>query len=401
MVRNMGAQIPESEFDDRLEAVRHEISASGADAGVWFDSTSIEYLTGYHHLRTERPVALAVTDDEIEITVPKLELARAEAVSPIDAVHQYFDYPGGDPIEVITEMLRGLGVESVAADREWVSMNPERGVSSFSESVPVEPQAWVDWMRSRKSDVELDLIRESARWSDLALRYLASFAGESQAHPITSGLGAATEASRIMLNTLGDEYVARTRVNGPAYAGFISEHDTALPHGYSSNRRLDEGDILIAVGGANVDGYHSEIQRTMFIDDPDDEHVHYYELMTAAQEIAFDALAPGVPVSYVDQQVWEFFDEQGVADLVYHNVGHGIGLSHDEWPYVDRSSDVEITPGHVYVIEPGLYTDDYGYRHSDTIAVTDDGIERLSAYPRDLESNIIRIGETAVDHDHH
>jgi Xaa-Pro aminopeptidase len=180
-------------------------------------------------------------------------------------------------------------------------------------------------------------------------------------------------------------------------AGYITGEQTALPHGHTANRRIQEGDVLVTGASANVDGYHSELERTMFVGDPTDEQAHYFELMLEAQTIAIDALGPGVSISYVDEQVWDYFEEQGVSDLAQHHVGHNIGLGGHEPPYIDRGwddhvdeGDAEMEPGHVYTIEPGIYTDTDGYRHSDTVAVTEDGTEMLTYFPRDLESNVIR-----------
>jgi Xaa-Pro aminopeptidase len=121
--------------------------------------------------------------------------------------------------------------------------------------------------------------------------------------------------------------------------------------------------------------------------------------MLEAQTLAIDALGPDVPVAHVDQVVWDYFEEQGVTDLAQHHVGHNIGLGAHEPPYLDRGwgaydhveeGDDVIQPGQVYTLEPGLYMDEYGYRHSDTVAVTEDGTETLTTFPRDLESNTIR-----------
>src|SRR6056297_2169155 len=114
----MPTRVPDSEFQDRLAAVRDRIAETDADAGIWFGATSIEYLTGFGHIQTERPVVLAVTDDSVAITVPRLEVERVETNPRIDAVHHYFDYPGGAPIRVAVEMLDGLDVEHVITDAD-------------------------------------------------------------------------------------------------------------------------------------------------------------------------------------------------------------------------------------------------------------------------------------------
>ncbi len=383
-------EVPASEFDERLAAVRDRIGDAEADAAAWFGATSIEYLTGFDHIQTERPVLLAVTQDRVEVTVPRLEVERAQAVDHIDAVHHYFDYPQGDPLETAVGMLQELGVERVAADADGAPGTMGYEGPALSEYLEVDTQDWVKYMRYAKSDTEVALIRESARWGNLAHRYLADHV-EVGAHPATVSQRASMEGSRAMLDTLGDRYVPRTRGDGPVHAGFISGPQSALPHGHTANRRLQEGDVLVTGASATVDGYYSELERTMFVGEPTDRQRHYFDLMLAAQETAFEAMGPGVPVADVDQAVWDFFESEGITDLAQHHVGHNIGLGGHEPPYIDRGNDEVMEPGHVYTIEPGIYTDDAGYRHSDTVAVTEDGIEFLTFFPRDVEGNTIRI----------
>ena len=391
----MATKLPESAFTDRLAAVRDRLADTDADAATWVGATAIEYLTGFHHIQTERPVVLAVTDDRVEITVPRLEVERVEPNPRIDAVHHYFDYPGGEPVSVAVEMLDGLGVGAIAADADGPPGVMGYEGPAFSEYLDVDTQSWVDRMRWAKSDAEVDLIRESAKWANLGHRYLADFS-EPGAHPATVSQRASTEASRAMLDALGDNYSVRVRGDGPVHAGYISGEETALPHGHTPNERLSEGDVLVTGATANVDGYRSELERTMFVGDYSDEQEHYFELMLEAQTLAIDALGPGVPVAEVDRVVWDYLEEQGVTDLAQHHVGHNIGLGAHEPPYIDRGwderydgDDAVMRPGHVYTIEPGLYTDEYGYRHSDTVAITESGTERLTNFPRDIDSNVV------------
>ncbi|MDL5361659.1 Xaa-Pro peptidase family protein [Halalkalicoccus sp. NIPERK01] len=399
----MPTRLLDEEFDARLASVRERIAASDADAGVWFDATSIEYLTGFAHVQTERPVVLGVAPEACAITVPRLEVERCEGNPRVDRVHDYFDYPGGKPIETVAEMLRGMGAGSVLADADGAPGVMGYEGPPLSEVVEVETQSWVPRMRWRKSAAEIDLIRESATWANLGHRYLADFT-EPGAHPATVSQRASMEASRAMLDALGDRFVERVRASGPVQAGYISAHETALPHGHTPNQRLREGDVLITGATANVDGYRSELERTMFVGEPTDEQAHYFELMLEAQDIAIEALGPGVPLADVDEAVWSYFEEQGITDLARHHVGHNIGLGAHEPPYIDRGwaahcgsettsydeSDATMRPGHVYTIEPGIYTEEAGYRHSDTIAITEEGIEPLTYFPRDLEANVVR-----------
>jgi Xaa-Pro aminopeptidase len=259
-------------------------------------------------------------------------------------------------------------------------------------------------MRWSKSDAEVDLVRESARWANLAHRYLADYT-EVGAHPATVSQRASMDGSRAMLDALGPDYVPRSRGDGPVHAGYITGEQTALPHGHTANRRLEPGDVMITGATANVDGYLSELERTMFLGEPSEEDRQYFELATEAQQLAIDALGPGVEIAYVDEVVTEYFEEHGVSELAKHYVGHNIGLGGHEPPYIDEgwgrhceseateydADDATMDPGMIWTIEPGLYTEEAGYRHSDTVAITEDGIDRLTPYPRSLEENTIRV----------
>ncbi|MFW5956626.1 MAG: M24 family metallopeptidase [Halorhabdus sp.] len=384
----MPTSVPASEFQDRLGTVRDRIAEEPVDGGVWFDATSIEYLTGFHHIQTERPVALVVTGERVAITVPRLEVERVAPNPRIDEVYRYFDYPQGRPVQTVAGMCEDLGATAVLVDSDGAPGVMGYEGPPLSDFLEVEEATPVPAMREAKSDVEVALIRESARWANLAHRYLADYT-EVGAHPVTVSQRASMEGSRAMLDALGSEYAVRTRGDGPVTAGYISGDETALPHGHTPNERLERGDVLITGATATVDGYYSELERTMFVGEVSDDHRHYFEIMLEAQAVAFDAMGPGVSVSTVDDAVWAYFKEQGVTDLARHHVGHNIGLDGHEPPYIDRGNDAVMEPGHVYTIEPGLYTEDAGYRHSDTVAVTDDGIEFLTYYPRDLESNVI------------
>ncbi|XVH33174.1 M24 family metallopeptidase (plasmid) [Haloferacaceae archaeon DSL9] len=390
-----------AEFESRIARVRDQLAIDDADALCLFSATSIEWVAGFSHLQTERPVCLAITSDAVEVTVPRLERDRAADVEQIDTVHYYYDYPGGGdhypyhpsqtPEETIATMLDELGAETACAD-----MNGAPSYWGYSgppleelANVDVETVDWITEWRKTKSDAEIDLIMESGKWGNLAHRYLAEYA-EPGRHELWVAKRASLDASMAMLDTLGDEYDSHLRGGFPASCGFLSGPNTALPHGLTENRRLREGDVLITGASANVGGYKSELERTMFIGEPTDDQRHYFELMLEAQTIAINESGPGVPCSHVDQVVHDYLNEQGVLEYAQHHTGHNLGMEGHEREFIDRGSEEIMRPGHVYSLEPGIYLpDEAGYRHSDTIVITDDGIEMVTYYPRDLESNII------------
>ncbi|MGB9954722.1 M24 family metallopeptidase (plasmid) [Haloarcula marismortui] len=398
--------VPTREFESRLGNVREKLSAVEADGLCLFSAVNIHWLTGFDHLQTERPVCLLVTQDAVQITVPRLERdhAASDQFPVIETVHNYYDYPGGTtdsttyyqhsqltPEAAISEMLEEAAVEAVVADSDgapayWGYQGP--ALSDFAD-VAVEPVDWIRDFRTRKSPVERDLLRESATWGNLAHRALEGYI-EPGRHELWPAKKASLDASMAMLDALGPEYDSHLRGDFPAAAGFLSGPNTALPHGLTENRRLERGDILITYATSNVGGYMTELERTMFVGEVSDTHRHHFEQMLEMQTLAIERCGPGVPVCEVDQAVHDYCNEQGLLDYTQHHTGHNIGLEGHERDFIDRGSEVTMQPGHVYTIEPALFVPDVGgYRHSDTVLITEDGVERLTYYPRDLESNVI------------
>jgi Xaa-Pro aminopeptidase len=201
------------------------------------------------------------------------------------------------------------------------------------------------------------------------------------------------EAARAMWDTLDSRYIPRTGIyfEGPTHTGLHSAEQTAEPHPYPTNRPLQEGDVIVTAAEANVDGYLSEIERTMFLGEPSDEQCHYFDVMLEAQTTAIETAGPGVQYAEVAQSVWDYLTEQGLEERAFHHVGHGLGMGSHEPPYVDRGTETTMQPGHVFTVEPGIYVEEVGgFRHSDPVVVTEDGTELLNYWGRDLDSNIVR-----------
>ncbi len=148
--------------------------------------------------------------------------------------------------------------------------------------------------------------------------------------------------------------------------------------------------MLVTGASAPVWGYLSELERTMVIGEPTPEQERMFGHMKAVQEVAFEAIRPGAKCSEVDMAVRTYFAQHDLFAHWRHHTGHAIGLRYHEGPFLDSGDPTEIRPGMVFTVEPGLYAPELGgFRHSDTVLVTDDGIEILTYYPRDLASLII------------
>jgi Xaa-Pro aminopeptidase len=128
----------------------------------------------------------------------------------------------------------------------------------------------------------------------------------------------------------------------------------------------------------------------MFMGEPSDRQKKLFEAMIAAQSAALKAAEPGVRCAVLDEASKSAFKDHGFLDLVRHHTGHGLGMEGHERPFLDIGSEDVLQPGMIFSCEPGIYERGLGgFRHSDTFVVTEDGIEVLTEYPREIENLII------------
>ena len=358
---------------------------------VLFDQAYIQYYLGFNFLSNERPVVVVV-GDELTAFVPRFEVERTEEEGHFDRVESYPEYPGPEhPMRLLAKLLDG----DVAADQDGYSGILGYEGPALSEvtgrNVPTLAPFIESCMR-RKSPAEIELIRESARWCEHAHRLLQEYsvAGATEAE---ASLRAGHEATLAFLEAAGSDYAGQLGSQDGVTAGYRGQigRRSAWAHAVAHNIRFEPGDMLVSETAAPVWGYNAELERGMVVGEPTDEQRRLHEHTVALQQVAFDAFKPGIACAGVDQAAFDYLDEHGIRDLWRQHTGHGIGLRNHEAPFLDVGDHTPIEPGMVFTIEPGVYKEGLGgFRHSDTVVVTEDGIEILTDYPRDLESLTIR-----------
>lgn len=368
----------------------------GVDALVLFDEQYVQYYTGFVYSSTERPIGLVILrGGERTLFVPRLELEHAEQASVADAVLSYPEYPGErHPMLLLADHLRALGVKRVGVDHDGYPVVAGYQPFPLSRELPVElvsPQ--IDLQLALKSEHELALIRESIYWGDVAHELLQRYTRPGLSESEVVGR-ACREATELMRAARGGQYRQVNRwISGALaiYRGQIGPH-SALPHALTNDAVFEVGHTLVTGAGADVFGYLSELERTMFIGEPSPEQRRYFDHMLNLQEIAFEAMAPGVPCAEVDRAVRAYYEREGLWDGWRHHVGHSLGQRIHESPFLDIGDETLLQPGMVFSIEPGIYVPGLGgFRHSDTVMVTDSGIELMTYYPRGLEALIIPV----------
>jgi Xaa-Pro aminopeptidase len=381
--------------DELLEGVR----ADGLSGVVLFDPYYVLYYAGFAFVPTERPIAHVLTaEGERGLVVPRLEVEHAEAKATLDRVEHYLEYPGDPRAEtVLAKTLDDMGVAGkVGADQDgypWILGYRGPALSELSGAEVVRISERIETQMAVKSQAEVALIRESVRWGNLAHTLLQRYTrpGVTETEVSTR---ASDEATFAMLDAIGPIYRAQSFGSSGAHAGYRGQigRNAAIPHALAGNIAFRAGDVLVTGASAPVWGYLSELERTMFVGEPTPDQERMFEHMKAVQEVAFEAIRPGARCSEVDMAVRGYFAQHDLFPYWRHHTGHAIGLRYHEGPFLDSGDETEIRTGMVFTVEPGLYDPGLGgFRHSDTVLVTGDGIELLTYYPRDLASLTIPV----------
>jgi Xaa-Pro aminopeptidase len=399
---NSSLRITRDEFHGRAQTLLAHIREQGLAGVVLFDSTNILYLAGFAFIPTERPIVYVLsTEGEQAMYVPRLEVEHVQAETAVDRVAHYPEYPGDPhPMAGFKQMLAEMGLLSpgsrLGADQDgypWIFGYEGPTLSELTGLPFANVQALLNRMQAIKSAAELALIRESCKWAHLAhvllQRYTAVGVSETAA-----SLRASDEATLVMMDTIGPLYRAQSMWSSGPSAGYRGQigRNAAIPHALANNITFQPGDVLVTGAGCPMWGYNSELERTMFVGEPDQAQQAMFAHMKAAQEVAFEAMRPGVSCSQVDTAVRAYYDRHHLKPYWKHHSGHAIGLRYHEGPFLDTGDHTLLQEGMVFTVEPGFYAPNLGgFRHSDTVAITAGGLEIMTYYPRDWQHLIIPV----------
>jgi Xaa-Pro aminopeptidase len=372
-------------------------------SGVYMSgSTNLRYFFGFNYLATERPAAIVVPrDGEPVFFGPIIEKDHlGYQTKLVGRLFTYLDYPGEvHPMKLFAQWLGQIGLEGkkLGVDNPAFYTSPYgykgpllSDLVANTVFVPVGEDLYS--MRLVKSENELALVRESVRWGHVAHELLQRYIAPGM-YDFEVAAKASMEASLQMKRTLGPEFKGTTTSPLIAHAGIRGQvgEASAYPHAVSIERPIKKGDIIGTGASADVGGYHSELERNLFMGEPDEKVRKYHDIALKMQQAAYEALKPGAKCSDADRASQKVAKEYGVTDYLRHHSGHGMGLEGHEPPFLDVGEETVLQPGMVFSCEPGIYIPGLGgFRHSDTIIITHDGAEWVNKYPRDTDSLIVK-----------
>jgi Xaa-Pro dipeptidase len=374
-----------ADFQRRAQAVAAAVGAAGLDHFVVTTGENIFWLTGATFEPLERPFFLVVGADGMRrMLVPELErdhLHKAWGLAP-EAIHSYREYPA-PPGEGWQDRLldgRMLGACFGFEDGSPWSVGERLRAAGGVALDLFEP------LRIVKSDWEVAQVERAARYADWGvaeiLRRAWDGATVAETYVPTQGL------TRKIIREVPDWDPLATKVIAAAWPAPLSAQPHAIPQ---LGDQLRQGPH-VALVLTRVNGYAAECERTFFTVPPGARERELFATMQRAREIAFALVRPGVACAEIDARVNEYLDGCGFADFRtrLHRCGHGFGLGNHEPPWLAVGSRHVLAKNMLVSIEPGLYAQELGgFRHSDTVLVTDDGYRCLTQAPTRLEDLVL------------
>ena len=159
----------------------------------------------------------------------------------------------------------------------------------------------------------------------------------------------------------------------------------ANPHHEMGDRVIQRGDMVVLDFGGLKHGYGSDTTRTVHVGEPTDEEREVHEIVRDAQQAGFEAVRPGVECQEIDRAARAVITAAGYGEYFIHRVGHGIGLTTHEPPYMVEGERQPMQPGMCFSIEPGIYLPGrFGVRIEDIVTVTAEGGRRLNRTPHEM-----------------
>jgi Xaa-Pro aminopeptidase len=344
---------------DRLAALLEERSL---DCLLVTDLVNVRYLTGF--TGTNGACLVSPTERLFFTDFRYVERARAE-VPDFERIEA-----GRDLLGDVAGRLRGRA----GFDDAHLSVRDHRRLAEKAgEGVELVPAGGlVERLREVKDEGELRAIRAAAE-----------IAGAAYEEIRERGLTGRTEreVALTMVRRMED-----LGADGPSFPPIVAAGaQGALPHAEARDVEIPAGTLVVVDAGARVDGYCSDCTRTFATGPLDDAAVEVYELVRRAQRDALGAARARAARREVDGVARRIIDEAGHGERFGHGLGHGVGLEVHEEPRLTRVAEGTLQRGNTVTIEPGVYLPgEFGVRIEDLVAITEDGPEVLTAFPKEL-----------------
>jgi Xaa-Pro aminopeptidase len=363
------AALPPLAIAERLGRLRASMEDVGIDALVVTKLENVRYLSGFSgsagmlYVPIVESEAILLTDGRY-----KDQASDELAAAGVDARVEVAGAAGQlEALKAATRHLSRLGLEAAS-----VSWSLYERLAALLEPVRlVATSGLVEKLRIVKDEGEVARIERACEIADVALAQVKEL--------LVSGCSEADFAAEL------EHEMRRRGAAGPSFETIVaSGPNSALPHARPTQRQIGRGELVVVDFGALVDGYHSDMTRTLCVGEPPEDLAAIVEAVLASQRAGLRQVAAGVSAGEVDEAARSVLERAGYGPLFSHSTGHGVGLEIHEAPSVASGSADILLESSVVTVEPGAYLHGRGgARIEDTVVVTAAGARVLTKSTKD------------------
>ena len=356
---------------ERLESLRGAMDGAGIALLALAPTDNLRYVLGFSPLADERACMLLLTARKAIMVVPSLNAEQSMAAAPELEFASWSDDAG--PNDALADSLGRLldgGAARAAVDPEMRADHLLLLQRWLPATELVSATAVVGPLRALKSPGELELLAAAGRIADLAV------VAAQRACPAGASELQIADAAATVFRANGCEALFTIAASGP---------NGAYPHHHTGARTLTAGDPVVIDIGGRLDGYVSDITRMAHLGAPSERYLEVHGIVEGALLAGMEAARPGASCHEVDAAARGVIEDAGFGEYFVHRTGHGLGLSVHEPPWIMRGAEVELAPGMVHSVEPGIYLPgEFGVRLEEIVHITAEGCARFSSLPRDV-----------------
>ncbi len=339
----------EQEIGRRVGNLRESLESDGIDAILLSNSNNLRYLTGKESGR------MLISGDDAVIWLRELYMELYSFGKEFDV--------RSDEEDAVKHYIKESGIKKLAVENLPITLYERRKEELQIELIPINI---VERLRAVKSDYEIELLRNSATIAKKGMSRAREVIGEG-----VNELDAVAEI----------EYVIRKAGSEtpPFQNGMLlaAGPDGADIHAHAGMKKVKAGDLVVVDLGARVDGYYSDMTRTIPVGEPNPLAADVLEFIENLQAEAIDRIHPGVRAGDIHDFVSKEIENKGYK--FYHSTGHGIGLDVHELPNIGPKSEDTLGPGMAFTIEPGVYIPGkFGVRFEDTFIMKKNKAETIT-----------------------
>jgi Xaa-Pro aminopeptidase len=329
---------------ERLQKLRQKIIEHELDAILISQPENLRYLSGF----TGSAGALLISQDSVILATDFRYIEQAKEQSPDFEIIQV----KGDISQWLPGVVSGLVIKRLGFEANTLCYASYSRLAEELNELQLKLQltsteGLVESLRAVKEEEEIAHLIKAAELADAAAEYIT--------HEIRPGMKEKEVAWKVerFLRENGSETV-------PFDIIVASGCNSALPHARPTERPISAGEPIIIDLGARVDGYCSDLSRTICLGSHDKTFIEIYDLVLEAQLTALEALEPGVDAKQIDSIARAVVERGSYRKAFGHGLGHGVGLAAHEEPYLGPTSSGILAEGMVFTIEPGIYLAGWG-----------------------------------------